>query len=50
MYVKKIRPSGKREAQTNRSAELEDRIARPRRSLCERSAQIECNREAGRFS
>ena len=38
MYVKSTRPSAKREVQKERSAQRDDRIARPRRAqTCERS-------------
>ena len=38
MYAKNIRPSAKREIQTERSAKRDDQIARPRRAqACEQS-------------
>ena len=50
MCAKNIRPSAKREIQTERSAKRDDRTARLRRAqTCEGSAQRECARETGRF-
>ena len=38
MYAKSTRPSAKREVQKERSAQRDDRVARPRRAqTCERS-------------
>ena len=60
MYAKSTRPSAKREVQKERSAQSDDRVLRSakrddriahpgRTQTCERSAQWECARKAGRF-